>query len=123
MHEMSVVRDIVAMVCDACRGYRDAHVRQVHLTVGAMHDVETDLVPGLFRFLAKGTPAQDAELSIKVVPVTLRCGVCGEIFPYDIWHRGVATCPQCGATRCHAIYSGKEFFLDSIEVEKASAVA
>lgn len=46
MHEMPVVRDIVAMVCDACRGYRDAHVRQVHLTVGAMHDVETDLVPG-----------------------------------------------------------------------------
>ena len=60
MHEMSLVRDIVDVVLDACRGGDVARVSKVRLSIGELHDVVVEYVPPLFRSLARDTIAADA---------------------------------------------------------------
>lgn len=120
MHEMSVVRDIVDMVLQACAEQGEvSSVRRIHLTIGCLHDVVDEYVPGLFRYLAKGTIAENAQVEITDVPVTVRCAACSDIFPADVYSRLRPVCPHCGRADRLSLFSGREFRLDSIEVEFA----
>lgn len=117
MHEMSLVKPVLEMVLNSCEGQGVRAVHAIHLTIGEMHDVVNELVPGLFRYLARGTIAQDAEVTIKTIPMTVQCNDCGNIFRIDIHDDATWHCPQCGAHQHYHLYSGREFRIDSIEVE------
>ena len=119
MHEMSLVRDIVDVVLDACRGGDVARVSKVRLSIGELHDVVVEYVPPLFRYLARDTIAADAEVLINVVPARLVCSACGAVFRVD--HRDPRgwACPDCHARDGFSLRSGMEFMIESIEVEDA----
>ena len=63
--------------------------------------------------VSKDTPAEGASLKFERVPACFRCHECQTTFsPTDRqW-----TCPQCGELRVE-IVAGREFYVDSIEVE------
>ncbi len=117
MHEMSLVRPVVDIVLKSCEGKNVGAVRTVNLTIGETHDVVNELVPGLFRYLARGTVAENAEVLIRTIPLTVQCDGCGAIFRIDVHDQATWRCPQCGARQNYHLYSGQEFRIDSIEVE------
>lgn len=117
MHEMSLIRPVVEMVLEQCEGRDVRAVTSVHLTIGDAHDVVADLIPGLFRYLAAGTVAENAEVVIRHVPITVRCNRCGEVFPINVYREETWECPRCGARQDYTLFSGREFEIDSIRVE------
>lgn len=121
MHEMSFVRPLVEIVLDECARHGAASVRRVYLSVGEMLDVLEEYVPGLFRYLARGTAAADAEVVIRRVPFYVRCNDCGEIFRIDVHDKGTWACPRCHARQHYRLFSGRELRIDSIEVSEPAA--
>ena len=122
MHEMTMVRPLVDTVLRQCEGQGVEEVLSVRLSIGELIDVIEQYVPGLFRFLARGTVAENAELAIERVPVTARCNECCNIFPVDVKSRDTWRCPRCGA-RNYRMFSGREFRIDSIEVRYSTEEA
>lgn len=118
MHEMALVRTIVDMVSEECSGRDVASVRAVHLTIGELHDVVEELIPAMFRHLAKGTVAESAQVVIRHVPMTVRCNACGDIFAIDERRPETWECPRCHARRNYRLFSGDEFRIDRLEVER-----
>lgn len=121
MHEMALMRNVVDAVVAECQGKDVGAVRSVHLTVGDLRDVVDEYVPGLFRYLARGTVAEHAEVVIEHTPVTVRCNACGDIFPINVRDESTLTCPRCHATRDYRLFSGNEFRIDRIQVERKTA--
>lgn len=116
MHEMSLIRDVVDAVLDHAAMAQADRVLSVHMTVGEIHDIVDDLFVKCFAFLARGTVAEGARVTIDRVPLTVRCKECGEVFGVDLHARGDAPrCPGCDGG-LYAINSGNEFTLDDIEV-------
>ena len=97
MHEMSLTRDVVDAVLDHAAMAQADRVLSVHMTVGEIHDIVDDLFVKCFAFLARGTAAEGARVTIDRVPLTVRCKECGEVFGVDLHARGGALrCPGCG---------------------------
>lgn len=121
MHEMAMVRNLVDVVLQECDRLDVAAVQSVHLSIGELMDVIEQYVPGLFRYLAKDSVAQDAEVVIERIPAHMRCETCGDIFPFDPHAKTALRCPSC-AGQCYRLFSGREFRVDSIDiVEKVGA--
>ena len=89
---------------------------------GVLHDVVEELIPGLFRHLARGTAAEGAKLVIRRVPAVVICNQCGTPFPIDVHDSATWTCPHCKAHKDYRLYSGNEFKVDRIEVAETAAV-
>lgn len=119
MHEMSLMSNVLQIVLDECEGADVTAVKAVRLTIGEQRDVVVDYAQGLFRYLARGTVAQDAELVVRQVPFTVRCMECGDIFKIDTRSPDTWECPRCGMRQRYRVFSGHEFQVDSIEVELA----
>lgn len=118
MHEMALLRNVVDIVVDECAGKDVAAVRTVYLTVGELRDVVEDIVPGLFKWLARDTVAADADVFIRRVPAMVRCNKCGDIFKIDVHDPKTWECPRCHAYQDYRLFSGNEFRIERIEVER-----
>lgn len=116
MHEMSLVRSAVNTVLEECTGSGVSCVTRVNLAVGEMRDVVDRYVSDLFRYLARDTVAQDAQVVVRRVPLTVRCGHCGDIFKFVGDGPDARACPRCGAVGDYKVFSGMEFMIESIEV-------
>ena len=117
MHEMALMEQVVDIVVEEAQRQGAARVSVVHLTFGELTDVIVDLVPGLFEYLTRGTIAEGAEVVIKRVPAYVQCRVCNEAWHIDVRDQSSWTCPRCGAHKKYRLISGREFRIDSIEVE------
>lgn len=117
MHEMSLIRPVVDLVLQECKGKDVAAVRSVHLSVGVMRDVIEDYMEGLFQYLARGTVAEHAKLAITRIPLIVICNECGTPFPLDTRDEATQVCPCCHVAKNYRLYSGNEFRVDRIEIE------
>jgi hydrogenase nickel incorporation protein HypA/HybF len=110
MHELSITRNIVAIVSDCAQGRR---VRRVTLEVGKLSGVMTDAIAFCFDVVAKGTVLEGASLDIREVEGRARCAACGAEFematPY-------ASC-ACGSHRLHRL-QGEELKIKTMELEE-----
>ena len=87
MHEMGLVRPLVDAVLEHCEEARAEEVLSVHLSIGEYIDVIEHYIPELFRFLARGSVAEHAEVVIERVPGYAACNVCNNIFSLDVKDR------------------------------------
>ena len=113
MHEMAVTESVLDIVTRHAHQAKALRVVRVHLVVGELASIVDDSVQFYFGFLSQGSIAEGAELVFRRIPVELECGACG-----NRWQPVTAdwACSQCGASRAR-IVSGREFYVDSIEVE------
>ena len=121
MHEMALLRNVVDIVVGECAGKDVKAVRTVYLTVGELRDVVEDIVPGLFKWLARDTVAADADVFIRRVPAMVRCNKCGDIFKINVRDPKTWECPRCHAYQDYRLFSGNEFRIERIEVEGKGA--
>ena len=115
MHEMSYVRNVVDIVTEEAAASGVSRVQAVYLVIGEGRDIVEDYFEGLFRHLARGTVAENAEIVIHRVPYTMRCNTCGTPFHAEYIRREPRVCPCCGDTDDCTFLRGMEFSISSIE--------
>jgi hydrogenase nickel incorporation protein HypA/HybF len=112
MHELSITRNIVAIVDEAARGRR---VRRVTVQIGKLSGVMPGAVAFCFEIVAQGTALADARLEIEEIEGRARCNDCSAelLLP----HLG-ARC-RCGSHRLTPI-AGEELKITTFDVEEAA---
>ncbi|MHB1006106.1 MAG: hydrogenase maturation nickel metallochaperone HypA [Chloroflexota bacterium] len=113
MHELSITESVLRLAMDEATKHGASRVTLIRLKVGEMTQVEPDSVQFYLDVLAKGTIAEGVKLAVDRVPLRARCATCGDEFGVSQF---AFACPGCGGTRTE-IVSGRELFVDSIEVE------
>jgi len=113
MHEYSLTRQIVRIVCRAAEENAAQRVSQVRLVVGGGSGIIPESVQLYFDQLARGTLAEGAVLQVRLVPPQMRCPVCGRNFERP---RFSFACPQCGALG-NPTEIGTEFYVEGVELE------
>lgn len=121
MHEMSLVRNIVQIVKEEAEAAHAEKITAVHLVVGEGRDIVENLVQSMFRFLARGTVAENAEVILHHVPYMVRCKQCQTEFHLVVMRSETWDCPNCGAHRDYTLVSGQEFYISRIEAARAQA--
>lgn len=117
MHEMSLLRNVLDIALDACKGQDVKRITAVHVSIGVMRDMPEQFITRYFQYCARGTLAENAEVVVTRVPFTVRCQECGDVFTFDVHDSEQWVCPQCGARQRYCLNTGNELAVTSIEVE------
>lgn len=113
MHELAMVRSLCAVINDKIKEYDVKKVTQVKLIVGELTGVEDTTMKLCFEMYVEDTPLEGANLVIERVPVKVKCRACGNEYETKI---PFTECAVCG-NRNIQIVSGKELYIDTLEVE------
>ncbi len=135
MHEASYALSIIEAVLNELnkRSLRNVKVTKVYLEIGELSLIDETALKNSFQAYAKGSPLEDAELVIKIVPSKFKCKVCGslwgfkDMFPnlevnipiihmYPHLLTEILKCPKCGSNQIE-ILQGEEFRIVGIEYE------
>jgi len=118
MHELSVTENILQIALDAAQKNGARRITAIHLVIGELSSIVDDSVQFYFDLLSKGTLAENATLHFQRVPSVAVCLDCTHQF--DARAPLEPRCPQCGSARLQ-IRGGREFFIESIEVENENS--
>lgn len=113
MHEYPITEQIVKIALNHLKDAGAQRVIAIHLVLGENSGIVPESIHMYFDLIAEDTPCSQAEITITRIKPTLRCPACQTEFvrkPMSF------ACPNCG-TDGHPTQTGKEFYLDSIEVE------
>lgn len=113
MHELSVTEEILRIALEHAERAGARRITDIHLVVGELSGVVDDSIQFYMDFLSPDTLAAGVKLDFRHVPARLHCRQCGHEFePQGMdWN-----CPACH-TLGGEIVAGKEFYVESIEVE------
>ena len=116
MHELSICQALIDQVARVAREHGAGRVLSITVSVGPLSGIEPQLLEHAYPIAAAGTLAEQAELVVETVPVTVRCRTC---------HAESEAAPNrlvCG--RCHDwqvdVTGGEEMLLQRVEIEKAA---
>ena len=113
MHELSIAREIIAIVEREMVRQNLSRVSSVSLKLGALTALDPEALTFGFETGVQGTPLAGAMLNIERLPVRGECRTCGESFEVNEY---VFLCPQCGS-RDLEITQGEELAIDHIMAE------
>jgi len=113
MHELAITQSMLDLVLEEAQRAKAKEVKKINLVIGEMSGFVEECVQFYFNFLGKGTIAERATLSFKMIPARARCRSCSKLFELEEFDW---TCPYCQGNSLEII-SGKELFVESIEVE------
>ncbi len=113
MHELSITQSILSIALEQAKAVPANKITKINLTIGELAGIVDECVEFYFELLRKDTIAAEASLSFNRPPTTLHCRNCNITFsPDDLdW-----TCPNCREQKIE-IVSGRELYIESIEVE------
>ena len=113
MHELGITQNILQIALEHAEKAGAKNICRINLVIGEFSGIVDESVQFYFDFVSKDTPAQGAQLIFTKLPARFRCRSCvHEFIPQkDHW-----TCPVCQSPGPEII-SGREFYMDSIEVE------
>ena len=89
---------------------------RVTVVAGVMAGVEKESLELYFTELAKGTPAEGAELGLKRAAAKLVCVQCGGRTEYDNQGDLAVQCTLCGGN--NRLEGGNELYIESMEIEQ-----
>jgi hydrogenase nickel incorporation protein HypA/HybF len=111
MHELSLAESIVRIVTAHAAGRT---VVRVELKVGHLRQVVPSALAFAFELVARGTPAEGAELAMEEVPAAGRCRRCGvesELPGFPL------RCGACGGLDLE-LTRGEELLVDALELDE-----
>ena len=113
MHEISLVRNIFKTLEDEFPGRVDK-VRDIHLTVGVLSNVQPILMQNAFEAVLLDEPLYNkTKLHVNMLPVLIHCDVCNkevEVHNYKF----VCTCGKPSRN----IIQGEELVISKVEFEE-----
>lgn len=113
MHELAITRSMFDIVLNYAQAAGAKKVTKISLVIGEMTGVVAESVQFYLDLLSKTTVAENAVVSIKSVSPGAKCRHCHHTF---VARELDWTCPNCKEAGIE-IVSGKELFVESIEVE------
>ena len=113
MHELAITQSMFDLVLEQAEKVGAKEVGKINLVIGEMTGVVDECVKFYFDFLSKGTLAEGATLSFKMVPTMAQCRDCHKSFELKEFDW---TCPYCQGYDIKII-AGQELFVESMEVE------
>jgi len=113
MHELPVTQGMLSIALEHAARAGAKKITAINLTIGEMSGIVDDSIQFYFDIVSQDTLAQGALLNFERVPARFRCKACDESFSLD---GGQWACPNCGEWSVEII-AGREFYVDSIEVE------
>ena len=116
MDEREIASSILAAVDQAAYQYQASRISVVHIAIGGRRIFDHERLQAAFAQAARGTVAEGAQLSVKVLPVGHRCLNCGLTFdagPSD------TSCPNCIHPQTEMI-GGEELRLVDMELDQAA---
>lgn len=113
MHEFTVTQNVLNIVLEHAERAGAQRIIAINLVIGELTGFVDDSIQFYFDMLSPNTIAAGAKLLIQRIPARLRCRACGEEFALKDSHW---LCPKCSAIGGD-ILAGREFFIQSIEVE------
>jgi hydrogenase nickel incorporation protein HypA/HybF len=119
MHELSIAEELVRMIREELRAYREARLKTAHVSLGALRQVEPTTLRFCFEATVRDTLLAGAQLCIEPVEASARCRQCGlEFRVQDKWFE----CPRCAGVDAELL-RGDELLLASLDVEAPTAEA
>ncbi len=117
MHELPITQSILNIAVTTAQQHGGGRVTAINLVIGDMTSIVDDSVQFYFDILSKDTLAAGATLNFRREPATAACLDCQH--ETSVKPPLMPFCPQCGSVRLH-VTGGKEFFIDSIELDDGS---
>ena len=114
MHEYPITEHMVNMAATQCKKVGGQKVHKIILVVGEYSGFVPESIHMYFDLIAEGTVCEGAALEIKRIRPQLKCPQCEELF---VRTPGTFACPKCGTDGAPTDI-GKEFYIESIEVEE-----
>jgi hydrogenase nickel incorporation protein HypA/HybF len=114
MHELSVARNIVDIVCQSVPQERLNDVSAVALRIGDQAGIVCDSLEFSFHVLTTGTPLADTSLVIEHIPYRVHCNTCRRTFESPF---GLGICPNCSGTDT-TVVSGTEMQVTTIDLDE-----
>lgn len=112
MHEATIAENILNIALESAEQNHAAKVFKVGLTLGELAGVEVEALSLAFDVLKEDTPAKDAELVIRRVPIRATCNKCGKTFQLEQYN---FFCPDCDGVLI--LHSGRELLVDFVDCE------
>jgi hydrogenase nickel incorporation protein HypA/HybF len=109
MHELTVAQSILDI---AVKEAGQRKITEISLVLGELSSVAEESVKFCFEVISQGTYAEGALISLTKVQALFRCRHC--LFEFGMDRKGL--CPSCGQRKGDLV-RGKEFYIESIEVE------
>lgn len=113
MHEYAVTKGLITIVLEEAQKAGAVKVTEIRLVIGDLSTIIDDSVQMYFDIMSQGTLAEGAKLHFTRVPAEFLCKSCGQKY-----HKPKVgfECPVCGGQGTPTGV-GKEFYIESIEVE------
>lgn len=114
MHELSITQGILKVCLDEGKKHNIKSIKKINIKVGELTDLVPNYISHYFNIIAKGTIAENTEINIEKVVVSIKCRECnyeGELGKSNY------LCPKCNGNK-YDIVHGREFFVDTIEVDE-----
>lgn len=113
MHEMGIAEQIVEIaIASIPDDVKNPEIEKMNLRIGRFASVVEDSLRFCFGIIVKGTPLENTELIIEIVPVKVHCNNCHHEWEVD---DPVFKCGKCEGTDLQML-SGREIDIDSIEL-------
>ena len=110
MHELSVAKEIIAIVEDEMAQRKLRRIDTVSVRIGALTGVNAEALTFGFIASVAETLLEGAQLVIEEVPVICRCCACGKRFETEGF---VFICPACGSIDTEVV-QGEELDIDHL---------
>ena len=110
MHELSITRNIVAIVSERASGQR---VIRVRVAIGRLSSIMPDAIRFCFDLCAKDTAVEGATLEIDEIAGRAHCSACGIDVPLSA---PTGRCPQCGSLSLQLL-AGQEMMVREMEIK------
>jgi hydrogenase nickel incorporation protein HypA/HybF len=117
VHELSVCQALIDEVAKIARSYDARAVGRITVEVGPLSGVEPGLLARAFEIARMGTCAAEAELSIAVPEIMVRCSECGASSRAQ---PNRLLCASCGGYRT-SVLEGDELRLRRVELDVPEA--
>lgn len=113
MHEIGLATSIVEQAQQAARKHGAGRIRSVRCRIGALRQIDDELLRAAFSAASADSACASASLEILRVPMRACCTGCRHEFPVVNWDW---TCPACELPNA-TLSGGDELELVSLEAE------
>jgi hydrogenase nickel incorporation protein HypA/HybF len=118
MHEIAYALELLERIEKTVRDAGGAKVVRVKVRLGMQRGIRPKSLRTAFDWAKLDTIAEGTELDIEVIPTSLHCTLCDQMY---VTNEALDECPNCGALGGEVL-SGNEFSIDRVEIEGASAL-
>ncbi len=115
MHELSVTQSLVNIANAEGEKVNAKRVTKIKMVLGAFSGLVPACIQEYFDLLSEGCICEKAKLEFTRIPAIIECEKCGK--KTELTHFRLV-CGGCGSRHVKLI-QGREFYIESLEVEDA----